>query len=281
MAASRRWTAALLLLVGVAVTALAGMALAPPMNSASSAKLKGDAVRIVAYNAGVRGGESFENFLDWAWQHEADLVCVMERPRVLSSQVLDHIASRWPYGRPMAEGSVVFGRLRLRRIGLWPPDMKRRYELFTIPVFAVDLRSGRQVTLVVTHQPSPRRPRYWRSALQKVTGLGMVLAEREAGDDDEAAVVVGDFNSTPLGRPYRTFVEISGFRDANPATLRRGTWPALLPSWFGLPIDHCFIGESVRMHDYQVGPAFGSDHRPILVELSVPPVARSPAGRSP
>jgi len=38
----------------------------------------------------------------------------------------------------------------------------------------------------------------------------------------------------------------------------------------GLPVDHCLVSPSVALVSRTVGPDVGSDHRPLLVEFSLP-----------
>lgn len=89
----------------------------------------------------------------------------------------------------------------------------------------------------------------------------------------ESVVVGGDFNSTPWSAGLRTFDTV---RDMDRRTHALPTWPApeqkpigvLTPPLAVLPIDHVYASRDWRTVAVRVGPASGSDHRPVIVELT-------------
>ena len=81
-------------------------------------------------------------------------------------------------------------------------------------------------------------------------------------------VIIGDLNIT-MWSPY--FVELqneSGLRDARLGFGLRTTWPTFLPPLLRLPIDHCLVSEEVEINSIEVGASTGSDHLPLIVQLS-------------
>jgi len=80
------------------------------------------------------------------------------------------------------------------------------------------------------------------------------------------AFIMGDFNMTPFAVRYQNLLLQSGLAQSNQNY--RATWPSLLvPA--GIPIDHVLTGPYARLEKMSVGPYLGSDHRPVLVELSL------------
>lgn len=83
--------------------------------------------------------------------------------------------------------------------------------------------------------------------------------------------IVGDLNTTPWGWRFRRLLERGGLIDTEPG---RGlqpsfpAWPPLLGVPFGIPIDHCVHSAELRCASRQLGPALGSNHRPLIVELA-------------
>jgi endonuclease/exonuclease/phosphatase (EEP) superfamily protein YafD len=47
------------------------------------------------------------------------------------------------------------------------------------------------------------------------------------------------------------------------------SWPAYLPPVMRLPIDHCLVSDELIVTDCRLGPAFGSDHLPLIVDIAV------------
>ncbi|MEE8170428.1 MAG: endonuclease/exonuclease/phosphatase family protein, partial [Phycisphaerae bacterium] len=80
-------------------------------------------------------------------------------------------------------------------------------------------------------------------------------------------VALGDFNSFRPAPAYR--IAARGMRDCRP--FAKTPQPATRPT-YGLPvvIDHIFVSPSIRVLDYRVIRAPGSDHYPVLATLQLP-----------
>lgn len=83
-------------------------------------------------------------------------------------------------------------------------------------------------------------------------------------------VVVGDFNQTPWCPGLSDVLRETHLRDAARGRGVWGTYPAspLALRWLAaIPIDHCFYSSELRSGSCRVGPANGSNHRPLVVSL--------------
>ncbi len=88
----------------------------------------------------------------------------------------------------------------------------------------------------------------------------------------ESPVLAGDFNLPADSAIYRRYW--SGYRDAfSEGGLGFGytEWPRVRSRFFGIRIDHVLMGSGWRCRRCWVGPDVGSDHLPLLAELSLPP----------
>ncbi len=89
-----------------------------------------------------------------------------------------------------------------------------------------------------------------------------------------STIICGDFNLTPWSKWYRELIGES-LHDAGMTSRLSATWPSILrPA--GIRLDHCLASADVRFASSSVGPAVGSDHRPILSEVSIMDVFDSP-----
>lgn len=137
----------------------------------------------------------------------------------------------------------------------------------TLPSLVATPADGTGPVIVAVHvvAPIPGEFENWR------TDLDWLASACASGN----VILAGDFNSTldhyaGLGVDGGT---IGTCRDAAEATDNGalGTWPALLPALLGAPIDHVMASPNWRvtgMRVVQSHDGFGSDHRPILVQLS-------------
>ena len=123
------------------------------------------------------------------------------------------------------------------------------------------------------HLSTPVTPRRFARRNEQFVTAGDIVAQLDA-----PKLVVGDFNATPWSAGLRAFVAGNDLFGAN----TRATWPVWL-GFAGIPIDHAFASRDLRILDIETGPAIGSDHRPLLIDVALagPEVARgSPsAGR--
>ncbi|MBX3098345.1 MAG: endonuclease/exonuclease/phosphatase family protein [Salinibacterium sp.] len=127
---------------------------------------------------------------------------------------------------------------------------------------------GTGPTIIAVHAvaPIPGEMAHWRSDLQW-------LSEACAGDN---VIMAGDFNSTLdyySGLATDVDATLGGCADAADATGNAavGTWPAVLPALLGAPIDHVMTTPNWRITGFRVIQSHdgdGSDHRPILAQLS-------------
>ena len=84
-------------------------------------------------------------------------------------------------------------------------------------------------------------------------------------DLDGPVVVAGDFNSVSTGRIGRQVRDHIGL---HPAPAFPGTWPSVLPSALGMTIDHVWATRDLAFVSRRLGKANGSDHRPVVTEIS-------------
>ena len=135
------------------------------------------------------------------------------------------------------------------------------------PALALQLRhEGRALALLSLHTlPPVSRANAATRDEQLRAAADWSTEQVEAG---RAPVLLGDLNATPFSagvRPLRTV----GLRDslAPGGLLAAGSWPAL-PGPLRIAIDHCWHDAGLVTVRRVVGPALGSDHRPLEVALA-------------
>jgi endonuclease/exonuclease/phosphatase (EEP) superfamily protein YafD len=136
-----------------------------------------------------------------------------------------------------------------------------------LPTVVATPQNGVGPTIIAVHAvaPLPGEMEHWASDLR---WLATACANTNV-------IMAGDFNSTldhytGLGVGSAT---IGGCSDAALASNNAavGTWPAALPALLGAPIDHVMTTPNWRVTGMRVVQSHdgdGSDHRPILVQLT-------------
>jgi endonuclease/exonuclease/phosphatase (EEP) superfamily protein YafD len=114
----------------------------------------------------------------------------------------------------------------------------------------------------------PRPPRPAQDTAERDAEL--VLVAREAKQRGGPAIVAGDLNDVAWSRTTRLFQRISGFLDPRRGRGLYCTFHARVP-FLRWPLDHIFHSAEFRLVELRRLPFFGSDHFPVLAELSYEP----------
>lgn len=123
--------------------------------------------------------------------------------------------------------------------------------------------NGKTVTVVGTHTPAPYNALMWRDRNSFTRELAQTLRETEG-----PLVVTGDFNNTPWSTHFRAFLKASGLLDSAQGRGPQPTWPTSCLPLARIPLDHCFHSEEVQVLAKRPGPSIGSDHLPLIIDLS-------------
>jgi len=124
---------------------------------------------------------------------------------------------------------------------------------------------GQTVTLVGLH-PHASRFETRKVELRKNQLDGVVKLAEET---DGPILVLADMNVTPTSPTYQNFINELGWRDPHRSTGWNTTWPTW-GSAFGFPIDHIFASDHFLIHKAETNSGSGSDHRSLVVDLSIP-----------
>lgn len=150
-------------------------------------------------------------------------------------------------------------------------DEQRVYKGRRVVVEAVVDADGAPLTLLAIHAPRPID-----SPLHNFAGfwslVGQLLDSHYARPDRNPLMVIGDFNATPFSLVYRRLTGAWGLRDCHRLCGHGAgvSWPnghRLLPP---IRIDHALVSGEVRCAAAAEGVGRGSDHKPLILDISLP-----------
>ncbi len=128
----------------------------------------------------------------------------------------------------------------------------------------------RKVVVYAVHPQTPRTPSMWRERSAYLRDLAEAL---KSESPETPVIVAGDWNTPSWSPFFRDLLSSTGYR-----TTESRWWPS--PTRFstrygsvtqlGTPIDRIIVSPSVGLEDLSMGPAFGSNHLPVIVRLSIP-----------
>lgn len=230
-------------------------------------------LRVVSFNTYVHAPDA-SHVVDLVRAQEPDVLLVQElfpsRDEELRARLGDRLPHRHVVQSPGVGGVAVYSRFPITEVR---PilDASERSRSTAVVVLDVD---GRPLQVVPVHLISPC-PTCGTSFLERLDLEGDVrVAEMRsiiaALDPEVPAIVAGDLNSTDRSMPYRRLTG-AGFtdpqRDAGDGP--GFTWPAAGRTGAFLRIDWLLVRD-LRAIDTWVGPARGSDHRPVIADLAFP-----------
>lgn len=156
----------------------------------------------------------------------------------------------------------------VRGLALWFREPPRAIDPPLVPVLegnpvlhAVVDFAGRPRHIWLVHPPNPLSLRGRGRGQAELAGLGGRIA-RMGGSQ----LVVGDLNRTAGSPLFADFLRDTGLRDSRLGFGRQPSWPVWSP--YRIAIDHAFLTGDLAVVARRLGPAIGSDHRPLLLEIA-------------
>lgn len=146
------------------------------------------------------------------------------------------------------------------------------------PIVQIGFRFEQQlVNLVVLHPRPPVKPAWYQRHRSHFARL-----EKELANEHSPLIVVGDLNTSPWSATFQHFLKTSGLRDSQQGFGIQPSWPTYIPKLnmplrlFNMtmpatmiPIDHVLVSKNWSVQNRRTGPEIGSDHLPVIVDLSL------------
>lgn len=201
-------------------------------------------------------------FLDVVREYDPDVVVTLETDDWWE-QALSPLEGtyrhtlKYPLGNTY--GMLVYSRLEML-------DPKVRFILDdTIPSMQMQLvlPSGARVHAHFVH-PDPPNPRHATETTKRDAEL--LIVGREVDRRDRPTLIAGDLNDVAWSYTTTLFQKASGLLDPRIGRGLYNTYNAknVFMRW---PLEHVFHSEHFKLVRMERGPAWGSDHFPIFVEL--------------
>jgi endonuclease/exonuclease/phosphatase (EEP) superfamily protein YafD len=221
----------------------------------------GPELRVATLNLWYRNADP-TRVLQWLESHPVDVVVVQELTAAWQSALVP-TAVQYPHralhAREDAYGIGVLSRRPFATVETVD------FAHDGLPSLAVTLDvDGRRVQVIGLHTRWPMLPH-----LRTARDAGLARAAERARRAAEPTVLAGDLNLTPYAPAFDRLERVSGLRDALAERWWRPSWQAGV--WpLALPIDHVLVPRETCVVAAEVGPAVGSDHRPVRVTLRWP-----------
>lgn len=90
----------------------------------------------------------------------------------------------------------------------------------------------------------------------------------DISDTSIPVITAGDFNAAPYSPVFKKFLKMSGLRNSSDGFGWLPSWPTFAPLLW-IPIDHILVTPEIQVIERIRGSHIGSDHYPIIAELSI------------
>lgn len=194
-----------------------------------------------------------------------DLIALLEVNGRWREQLVAKLTRDYPH-RFIRDREDNFGIALFSRRPLLDP----RVEYFTaseVPSLAVTLPDG-GANLLLTH---PLPPGDALNTRLRDEHLDALAEWSQSAMRSARVIIIGDLNATAWCPPLRRLAARSDLRFAG--TRHRffaATWPVHVPH-LRIPIDHVLLDRRLGCSAFRVGPDIGSDHFPLLVDITPAP----------
>lgn len=255
-----RWsrTARLVLLVGVVDLALVAWLWVPagPDPEPDDARL-----RIVSFNLQAQN-ERYDEVVGFLAEEEPDIVFLHEASRPWE-EAMEGAELGYQMTRTRDEehifGTLVLTAAEAEVEGFGFTEREPR----AVEV-QVRIPDGPTVSILGIHPLSP--------TTEQTAGLRdaqLSFAGAWAANVEGHAVVAGDFNAGPWSHAFRALLDAGDLRDSQRGFGLQPSFPATSTPVIRVAIDHVLVSREVAVVDRRLGPALGSDHFPVVVDLAV------------
>lgn len=131
----------------------------------------------------------------------------------------------------------------------------------TIPSITASANiKGKSLSLIVTH---PFPPISLEAVKRQRTHFKRMIPQINS---NTPTLLAGDLNTALWSNTYKNFIKETKLYNTRLEKGIQGTWPATL--FTQIPIDHILVSPSIRTKSIRTLAPNGSDHLPLLVELS-------------
>jgi endonuclease/exonuclease/phosphatase (EEP) superfamily protein YafD len=235
---------------------------APRAVKTCEGKLESNRIALLTTNV-LQKNRDVHRLIEIIREADPDLILAVEVDQWWAEGLSEGLTARYPnkISYPLSNG---YGLALFTRLELIEPGVQFILD-DAIPSVktGVRLRSGSIVEIYGVH---PRPP----SVLQDTTerDIELVRVATKIKERGAPAIVLGDLNDVAWSPTTAMFMKTGGLLDPRRGRGFFNTYPA---RWPGLryPLDYIFSTSHFKICSMRVLPSFGSDHLPLLAELSL------------
>jgi endonuclease/exonuclease/phosphatase (EEP) superfamily protein YafD len=215
-------------------------------------------LRLISFNISYENPvENFENIREMILSEKPDIVQLQE----FSPQMHDKIKtlrSIFPYSTELNKPKGPFDSLILSKHPLTNTKVDDKHVVITNLIL-----NEVEISIVGIHLLTRGTKKNFNNALQQINYLKTIVS-----NTNKNLILLGDLNMTSTSKKFAKFLKETNLYTYTSYKNIISTWPAFMPNFLGIQIDHILFSNNFKMVDKKTSNSFGSVHRPLIVELS-------------
>jgi len=215
-------------------------------------------LRLISFNISYENSiENFENMREMILLEKPDIVQFQE----ISPQMQDKIKtlrSIFPYSAGLNKPKGPFDSLILSKHPLTNTKVGDNHVVITNLIL-----NEAKISIVGIHLFTGESKKNFNNALQQISYLKTIVS-----NTNKNLILLGDLNMSSTSKRFAKFLKETNLYTYTSYKNITSTWPAFMPNLLGIQIDHILFSNNFKMVDKKTSNSFGSDHRPLIVELS-------------
>ncbi len=255
-----RWRKTGYFVLGVALVNLV-VVLPLYIGAPAEARVEADDIRVMSFNL-LSTNEQYSDVIEYIQAVDPDVVFLHEASRPWEV-AMESAGMDYQIIRPRSE-DLIFGTLVLVR-GQDVTAVSHGFASSAPRAVSLDYTPfgwNQPLSVLATHPLAPTDQE--RADLRDAQ---LAFAGEWAASKTGAFIVVGDFNATPWSSPFRTLMGSADLLNSQTGFGLQPSFPTTSNLLLRVPIDHLLHSEALEVTGRELGPALGSDHFPLIVDL--------------
>ena len=215
-------------------------------------------LRLISFNISYENPvENFKNIREMILSEKPDIVQFQE----FSPQMQDKIktlSSILPYSTELNKPKGPFDSLILSKYPLTNTKVDNNHAVITNLIL-----NETKISIVGIHLLTGGTKKNFNNSLQQINHLKTIIS-----NTNKNLILLGDLNMTSTSKRFSKFLKETNLYTYTSYKNITSTWPAFMPNFLGIQIDHILFSNNFKMVDKKISNSFGSVHRPLIVELS-------------
>ncbi len=236
-------------------------------------------IRLMTYNTGL--SNNFKNIYELILLEKPEVIQFQEVSPKLQDK-LKSLKSLFPYNTGLDKPLIFFSSVVLSKYPLKNIKVVNNYIVKTNVVL-----DETELTIIGTHVPAPLNSLLFNlyydlqskftnpAGTQTLPMANFDIALKQmqnlktlADNTNQNLIIIGDLNMTTTSKRFTNFLKDTNLYTYVSYKRPTFTWPAFVPSFLGIQIDHVLFSKNFKMIGKKTTNHFGSDHRPLIVDLA-------------